>query len=88
MMRSKPHEEDPNMNMVLRSGATTWEDRGKKPEDDTWVCKAPTKEYELDSKCAKETVMEAKKSFTEVSTSGSRDQPEMSLDPSMQTTFL
>lgn len=32
--------------------------------------------------------MEAKKSFIEVSTSGSKDQLEMEMDPSMITTFL
>ena len=29
MMRSEPREEDPNVNMVLRSGVTTGEDKGK-----------------------------------------------------------
>ena len=32
--------------------------------------------------------MEAKKSFTESPTSGSKDQPEIGMDPSMVTTFL
>ena len=32
--------------------------------------------------------MEAKKSFAEASTSGSKDQPESGMDPSMLTTFL
>lgn len=32
--------------------------------------------------------MEAKKSFTEASTLGSKDQPEPGIDPSMLTTFL
>ena len=32
--------------------------------------------------------MEAKKSFTEASTSGSKDQPEQGMDPSILTTFL
>jgi len=32
--------------------------------------------------------MEAKKSFTEASTSGSKDQPEPGMDPLMLTTFL
>ena len=32
--------------------------------------------------------MEAKKSSVEVSSSGSKDQPQMGLDPSMLTTFL
>jgi len=88
MMRSEPHEEDPSMNMVLRSGAITGDDKEKKLEDDTWVRKAPTKEFELDSECTKETVMEAKKNFKEASTSGSKGQPELGMDPSMLTTFL
>jgi len=29
MMRFEPPEEDPNVNMMLRSGATTREDKGK-----------------------------------------------------------
>jgi len=32
--------------------------------------------------------MEAKKSFTDASTSGSKDRPELEMDPSMFTTFL
>lgn len=32
--------------------------------------------------------MEARKSFTEVSTSGSKDQPKLEMDPSMLNTFL
>ena len=38
--------------------------------------------------CVKETFMEAKKSFMEASTSGSQDQTEARMDPSMLTTFL
>lgn len=53
MMRSEPREEDPNVNMLLRSGATTGEDNGKKLKDDTWVCRAPKKEPEFDLECAK-----------------------------------
>ena len=44
MMRSEPREEEPNVNMMLRSGATIGEDKGKQPEGDTWVRKAPAKE--------------------------------------------
>lgn len=84
MMRLEPCEEDPNVNMMLRSDATTGEDKGKQPKEDTWVHKAPTKELEH----AKETFMEAKKSFAEASTSGSKDQSEPGMDPSMLTTFL
>jgi len=76
MMRFEPHEEDPNVNMMLRSDATIGEYKGKQPEEDTWVRKAPAKEPEFDLKRAKETFMEAKKSFMEASTLGSKDQPE------------
>ena len=88
MMRSELHEEDPNMNMVLRSGATIGEDKRKKPEGDMWVRKAPTKEPEFDLERAKETFMEGKKSFMKASTSGSKGQREPRMDPSMLTTFL
>ena len=37
---------------------------------------------------ARETFMEAKKSFAEASTSGSKDKPDQEMDPSMLTTFL
>ena len=53
MMRSEPHEEDPNVNMVLQSGVTTREDKGTQPEEDTWVFKVPTKEPEFDLECTK-----------------------------------
>lgn len=87
-MRSELCEEEPNMNMMLRSGATTGEDKGKQPEEDTWVRKAPTKETKFDLEHARETFMEAKKSFAEVSTSRSNDKPKIGIDPSMLTTFL
>ena len=38
--------------------------------------------------CAQETFMEAKKSFTKAFTSGSKDHPELKMDPSMLTTFM
>lgn len=76
MMRSEPHEEDPNVNIVLRSGITAGYDKGKQPEDSTWVRKASTKELEFDLEHAKETFMEARKSFADASTSGSKDRPE------------
>jgi len=75
MMRSEPREEDPNVNMMLRSGVTTREDTGKQPEEDTWVRKVPAKEPKFDLERTKETFMEAKKSFVEASTSSSKDQP-------------
>jgi len=86
MMKAKLHEEGTNVNMMLKSGATIGEDKGKQPEEDAWVRKAPTKQPELDLEHAKETFMEAKKSFTEASTSSSKDQ--MESDTSMLTTLL
>ena len=53
-----------------------------------WVRKAPTKEPEFDLERMKGTFMEAKKSFMEASTSGSKDQREPRMDPSMLTTFM
>ena len=47
-----------------------------------------TKEPEFDLEHAKETFMEAKKSFADASTSGSKDKLELEMDPSMLTTFL
>ena len=67
MMRSEPRQEDPNVNMMLESGMTTGEDKGKWPEEDTWVHKAPTKEPEFDLEPTNETFMEAKKSFAKAS---------------------
>ena len=58
------------------------------PKESVWVQKAPTKEPEFDLECAKEKFMEAKKSFTEASTSGSKEKLEPEMDPSMLTTFL
>lgn len=88
MMRSEPHKEELNVNMMLRSGMAMGEDTGKQPEKSTWVRKAPSKEPEFDLECAKEKFMEAKKSLAEASTSEINDQPEIGMDPSMLTTFL
>ena len=74
MMRSEPHEEDSNVNMMLRSGTTTGEDKGKLTKEDAGV--------------RKETCLKARKSFVEVSTPGSKDQLEPKKDPLMLTTFL
>lgn len=46
------------------------------------------KELKFDLEHAKETFMEAKKSFTDASTSGSKDRLESEMDQSMLTTFL
>lgn len=87
MMRAKPYEEDPNVNIVLRSGMTIGKDKGKQPEENEWVHKSPEKEVGFDLECAKETFMKVKKSFTEASTSGSQDKQYEEMDPSMLTTF-
>lgn len=88
MMRSESREEDPNINIVLRIGITTRDDKGKQPEDNTWVHKAPTKEVEFDLEHARETFMEANNSLTEASTSGNKDKPKQEMDPSMLITFM
>ena len=88
MMRFEPREEDLNLNIVLRSGIEMGDDKGKQPEDSRWVRKAPVKEAEFDLEHVRETFMEAKKSFAEGSTSGSRDKLVQEIDPSMLTTFL
>lgn len=64
------------------------DDKGKQPEDNTWVRKALAKEAEFDLERACEMFMEGKKNFTKASTSGSRDKPDQEIDPSMPTTFL
>jgi len=71
MMRAEPCEEDPTMNIVSQSGMMTSKDKGKQPEKSEWVRKALEKEVGFDLEHAKETFMEAKKSFIEDSTLGS-----------------
>lgn len=63
MMRLKPHEDGPNVNIVTRSGITTREDKGKQPEVDVWVHKAADKKTGFDVKKVKEKFMEEKSSF-------------------------
>jgi len=88
MIRAEPHEEDLNMNIVLRSGISTGDDKGKQPKNNTWVRKALPKEAEFYLENAHEMFIEAKKSFVEASTSGSKDNPDKEMDISMLTTFL
>jgi len=88
MMRFELRGEDLNLNMVLQSEITMGDDKGKQLEDNTWVHKASAKEVEFDLERTRETFMEAKKSFADASTSGSKDKPESEMDPSMLTTFL
>ena len=88
MMRDEPHEEDPKVNIMLRSGTTIGEDKGKQPAKGEWVHKAPEKETGFDLEGAKETFIEVKKSFVQASTSESQEKPVEEMDPSMITTFL
>jgi len=81
-MRSELYEEDINVNIVLQSEIATGDDKGKQLEDSTWVCKALVKEVKFDLEHTRETFMEAKKSFTNVSTSGNKDKPKLKMDPS------
>lgn len=87
MMRSKPRKEDLNVNIMLQSGITTRDDKGKQPEESAWVCKVPMKEPKFDLESTKETFMETK-SFMEASTSGSKDKLGPEIDLSLLTTFL
>jgi len=81
MMRDDPCEEDQSMNIVLRIRITTADDKEKQPEEDGWVCKALKKEVGFCLACAKETFMEAKKSFTKASTSGSQNKVQETSTP-------
>jgi len=83
-----PPTQNLNVNIVLRSGIVMGDDKGKQLEDNTWVRKALVKEVEFDFERTRETFMEAKKSFANASTSGSKDRLEPEMDPSMLTTFL
>ena len=87
-MRSEALEEGPNVNIVLWSGIVIGDDKGKQLEESEWVRKVPEKEVGFDLERAKETFMEAKKSFPEASTLGRKDKPDKEMDPSMVTTFL
>jgi len=57
MVRVEPREEDLMVNIVLRSGATFGEDKGRKPKEGEWVRKAPEKETRFELECAKEMFM-------------------------------
>lgn len=93
MMRDEPCKEDQNVNIVLRRGITTSNDKGKQPKEDRWVCKALEKEVGFDLACAKETFMEAKKSFAKAFTLGSQNKVQdtsapTEVDPSILIMFL
>lgn len=88
MMRVEPGEEDLNVNIVLRRGIAMGDNKGKQPENNAWVHKAPGKEDEFHLECAHDMFMEEKKNFIEASTSGSQDKPIQEMDPSILATFL
>lgn len=48
MMRSEPREEDSNVSMILKSGVTIGEDKGKLTKGGLGVRKTPTKQHEFD----------------------------------------
>lgn len=75
MMRVDPCEEEPKVNIMLQTGTTMGEDKGKQPAESEWVRKAPEKETSFYLERAKETFIEANKSFAEASTSGSQEKP-------------
>ena len=67
--------------------------KGKQPGEEGWVRKALEKEVGFDLEHAKETFMEAKKCFAEVSTLGSQNKVQetstpIEVDPFVLTTFL
>lgn len=43
MMNVEPWVEEPNINMLLWSGATIGEDKGNQSETDAWIRKVPLK---------------------------------------------
>lgn len=87
MMRSEHHEEDLNVNIVLRSEIAAGDDKGKQIKDSAWVHKVPVKEAEFDLECAGDTFMEAKKNFVQAFTLGSKDMSDQEMDPSMFMTL-
>jgi len=81
------------MNIMVRRGIKIGDDKGKQPEEDGWVRKAPKKEVGFDFAHTKETFMEAMKSFIKASTSGSQHKVQETstttkYNPSMFTMLL
>jgi len=74
MMRSKPREDGPSVNMVTQSGIATREFIGKQLKENTWVHRVADKDTEFDLYKEKETFMEAKKSFVDSGSSTSKNQ--------------
>jgi len=88
MMREKPCEEDPSINMVLRSGANIGGNPQKEHVEGRKRCDTPIKEHDSEPEWGKKMSREAQWSFVEASTLGRMDQTKPRLDPSMITTFL
>lgn len=68
------------MNIEMRCGITTGDDKGKHPKEDGWVRKAREKEAGFDLACTKENFMESNK-VPETSAP-------IEVDPSVLTMFL
>lgn len=63
MMRVEPREEYPKVNIMLRSGTTTGEDKEKQPVEGEWVRKALERETGFDMERAKENIHGSKEKF-------------------------
>ena len=50
MVRAELREEEPSVNIATRSGAITGEGKGKKPDTDLWIRKAPKNKEGLNLK--------------------------------------
>lgn len=74
MMNVEPREDEPHVNIVARSGATTGDDKGKKKVEETWVRKTIEKAPRFSILKEKETFMGAKRSFVDVGASTSTAQ--------------
>lgn len=88
MMRAEPREEDPSINMVLRSGTTIGGNPQEERAEGGKRRDTATKKHDFEPEQGKKMSREAQRSFAATSTPGRRDQTEPRLDPSMITTFL
>jgi len=75
IMRSEPCEDGSSVNIVTWSGIATKEDKaaGKQLEENIWVCKCADKDAEFDLHKANGIFMEAKKIFTDLGASTSKN---------------
>ena len=99
MMRSELREDGPSVNIVTQSGIATREDKGKQLEENVWVRKVDDKDVGFYLNKAKETFMEAKRSFMDTGASTSKAfstrtkkleevHTMQETDPSLLTSFL